>query len=257
MRGHSGHGLRPGTSRGGLSVALPGHLWHDGTNATKTSGQNMQDFTALRTMMVDTQVRPQDVTKFNIIEAMLTVAREAYLPDALRDVAYIGENVTLDGVRVVLEPRTMGKMLDGLDIQPDEMVLDLGPGLGYSSALLARLAEAVVAIEEVPGLAAEAQEALSAQGVDNVAVIEGPLAMGSAKHGPFDVICVEGGVEDVPAAILDQLKDGGRIAAIFMTGALGECRIGHKLDGKVFWRMAFNAAAPVLPGFHKDAEFVL
>jgi len=217
----------------------------------------MQDFVALRTMMVDTQVRPQDVTKFNIIEAMLTVAREAYLPDSLRDVAYIGENVTLDGDRVVLEPRTMGKILDALDIQPDEMVLDLGPGLGYSSALLAQLAEAVVAIEEVPGMASEAQDTLGAQGVDNVAVIEGPLALGSAKHGPFDVICIEGGVEEVPDELLEQLKDGGRIAAIFMTGALGECRIGHKLDGKLFWRMAFNATAPVLPGFHNDAGFVL
>jgi len=217
----------------------------------------MQDFVALRAMMVDTQVRPQDVTKFNIIEAMLTVAREAYLPDALRDVAYIGENVALDGGRVVLEPRTMGKILDALDIQPDEMVLDLGPGLGYSSALLARLAEAVVAIEEVPGLAAEAQDALGSQGVDNVAVIEGPLAAGCAKQGPYDVICIEGGVEHVPAALLDQLNDGGRIAAIFMTGGLGECRIGHKLDGKVFWRMAFNATAPVLSGFHEDTGFVL
>ncbi len=217
----------------------------------------MQDFTTLRTMMVDTQVRPQDVTKFNIIEAMLSVPCEAYLPDALRDVAYIGENVPLEGGRVVLEPRTIGKILDALDVQPDEMVLDLGAGLGYSAALLAHLAEAVVAIEEVPALAAEAQEILSGHGVDNVAVIEGPLAAGSAKHGPFDVICIEGGVEDVPLAILDQLKDGGRIAAIFMTGALGECRIGHKLDGRVHWRMSFNATAPVLAGFKKSAGFVL
>ena len=94
----------------------------------------MQDFTALRTMMVDTQVRPQDVTKFNIIEAMLDVAREAYLPDSLRDVAYVGENVTLEGGRVVLEPRTMGKILDALDIQPGDLVLDLGCGLFRRSA---------------------------------------------------------------------------------------------------------------------------
>lgn len=217
----------------------------------------MQDFAALRTMMVDTQVRPQDVTKFNIIEAMLNIAREAYLPDALRDVAYVGENVTLDGGRVVLEPRTMGKMLDALDIQPGDMVLDLGCGLGYSSALLAHLAEAVIAVEDVPDLASEAQDILGAQGIDNVAVIEGPLNEGSVKHGPYDAIVIEGGVEEVPQALLDQLKDGGRIAAIFMTGALGECRIGHKLDGRVFWRMAFNAAAPVLPGFRKTREFVL
>jgi len=217
----------------------------------------MQDFAALRTVMVDTQVRTQDVTKFNIIEAMLSVAREAYLPEAQRAVAYVGGDVTLDGGRVVLEPRNQGKMLDALDVQPDEMVLDLGCGLGYSAAVLAHLSEAVVAVEEVESLASEAQGILGEQGVDNVAVIEGPLAEGSAKHGPYDVIVIEGGVETIPAALIDQLKDGGRIAAIFMDGPLGECRIGHKLDGKMNWRMAFNATAPVLPGFTKASGFVL
>ncbi|WP_370253904.1 protein-L-isoaspartate O-methyltransferase [Nioella sp.] len=217
----------------------------------------MQDFAALRTVMVDTQVRTQDVTKFNIIEAMLSVAREAYLPEAQRAVAYVGGDVTLDGGRVVLEPRNQGKMLDALDVQPDEMVLDLGCGLGYSAAVLAHLSEAVVAVEEVESLASEAQGILGEQGVDNVAVIEGALAEGSAKHGPYDVIVIEGGVETIPAALIDQLKDGGRIAAIFMDGALGECRIGHKLDGKMNWRMAFNATAPVLPGFTKASGFVL
>ncbi len=217
----------------------------------------MHDFAALRTMMVDTQVRPQDVTKFNIIEAMLSVPREVYLPESLRNVAYIGENITLDGGRVVLEPRTQGKMLDILNVQSDEMVLDLGAGLGYSAAVLAHLAEAVVAVEEVEALASEAQSILSQQGVDNVAVISGELAKGSAKHGPYDVICIEGGVEDIPAALIDQLKDGGRIAAIFMDGALGECRIGHKWNGKMTWRMMFNATAPVLSGFTKETGFVL
>ncbi|RFU11701.1 protein-L-isoaspartate O-methyltransferase [Rhodobacteraceae bacterium W635] len=217
----------------------------------------MQDFATLRTVMVDTQVRTQDVTKFNIIEAMLSVAREAYLPDAMRSIAYVGGDVTLDGGRVVLEPRTQGKMLDALDVQPDELVLDLGCGYGYSSAVLAHLAEAVVAVEEIRELATEAQSVLGEQDVDNVAVIEGPLAGGSAKHAPFDVICIQGGVEQVPDALLDQLGEGGRIAAIFMEGALGECRIGHKLDGRVNWRMAFNASAPILPGFRKDPGFIL
>ena len=217
----------------------------------------MQDFAALRTVMVDTQVRTQDVTKFNIIEAMLSVAREAYLPEAQRAVAYVGGDVTLDGGRVVLEPRNQGKMLDALDVQRDEMVLDLGCGLGYSAAVLAHLSEAVVAVEEVESLASEAQGILGEQGVDNVAVIEGPLAEGSAKHGPYDVIVIEGGIETIPAALIDQLKDGGRIAAIFMDGPLGECRIGHKLDGKMNWRMAFNATAPVLSGFTKASGFVL
>ena len=221
------------------------------------AGSNMPDFANLRTVMVDTQVRPQDVTKFNIIDAMLTVAREAFLPEELRRVAYVGDNITLEGGRVMFEPRTMGKLLDALDIQPDELVLDLGCGLGYSSALLSHLAEAVVAVEELPDLASEAQTILNDQGIDNVAVIEGPLVEGSAKHGPYDVIAIQGGVETVPEIVLDQLKEGGRIAAIFMDGPLGECKIGHKSGGRVHWRMAFNAAAPQIPGFAKEAGFVL
>lgn len=216
----------------------------------------MTSFPERRTMMVDTQVRPSDVTKFPIIDAMLSIPRETYVPDAMRELAYLGENTDLGNGRVMLEPRTMGKLLDALDIQPSETVLDLGCGLGYSTALLAHLAEAVVAVEE-DGMAEDAQANLSANGVDNAAVIEGQLTEGAAKHGPYDVIIIEGGVEDVPAALSEQLKDGGRIAAIFMQGGLGEARIGHMLDGRMTWRYAFNAAAPVLDGFTKKPEFSL
>ena len=208
-------------------------------------------------MMVDTQVRPSDVTKFPIIEAMLDVPRESYVPDNKREEAYVSENVALGSARVMLEPRTFAKLLDGLDISPDETVLDIGCGLGYSTAILARLAEAVVAVEEDAEMAAEAQQTLSSNDVDNAAVIQGVLAEGAAKHGPYDVIVVEGGVEQVPAAILDQLKDGGRIGCIFMEGALGVARIGYKIDGEVTWRFAFNASAPVLPGFAALQGFVL
>jgi len=107
----------------------------------------MQNFSTLRETMVDTQVRPSDVTKFPIIDAMLSVPREAFLPDALRDVAYMGENIDLAPHRCVLEPRTIAKMLDGLNVEADELVLDIAPALGYSTALLAQLAEAVVAVE--------------------------------------------------------------------------------------------------------------
>jgi len=216
----------------------------------------MNNYTDRRTMMVDTQVRPSDVTKFPVIEAMLAVPREAYVPDPRRELAYLGENVDLGAGRVMLEPRTMGKMLDALDIQPDETVLDLGCGLGYSTALIAHLAEAVVAVEGAD-FADEAQGNLSARGVDNAAVIAGQLAEGVAKHGPYDVIIIEGGVEEVPAALTEQLKDAGRIAALFMTGGLGEMRVGQKHDGQLTWRFVFNAAAPVLDGFTKKTEFSL
>lgn len=217
----------------------------------------MTNFSARRVMMVDTQVRPSDVTKFPIIDAMLTVPRETFVPRDKREAAYMGENLVLRQDRVMLEPRTLAKMLDALDIQPDELVLDLGCGLGYSAAVLARLADAVVAVEEDEAMAAEAQGLLSQASVDNAAVIVGPLAEGAAKHGPYDVITVQGGVQVVPQALLDQLKDGGRIAAVFMEDALGVARVGYKSEGKVSWRFVFNASAPVLPGFGATRGFVL
>jgi protein-L-isoaspartate(D-aspartate) O-methyltransferase len=217
----------------------------------------MSDFALRRVMMVDTQVRPSDVTKFPIIDAMLTVPREVYVPKDRREAAYVGENLTLAPGRVLLEARTLAKLLDALDIQPDEMVLDLAAGLGYSTAVIARLAGTVIAVEEDPGLAAEAQRLLSEEGVDNAFVIPGPLAGGAAKHAPYDVITIQGGVEDLPDTLIAQLKEGGRIAALFMDGAVGAVKIGRKAQGAVSWRPVFNAAAPVLDGFRKARGFAL
>ena len=207
--------------------------------------------------MVDTQVRPSDVTKFPIIEAMLHVPREHYLPAAQREVAYIGENIDLGGGRVALDPRTLAKLLDALDIQPTDTVMDLGCGLGYSTAVLARLAKTVTGIESDAGRAAQAQNNLVEAAVTNATVIAGPLTAGAQNSGPFDVIILQGAAVQVPAQILAQLKDGGRIGAIFAEGALGVVRIGHKSSGQVDWRFGFNAGAPVLAGFEAGTGFVL
>lgn len=217
----------------------------------------MTDFAARRRMMVDTQIRPSDVTKYPIIDAMLSVPREIFVPDAQRDIAYAGEDLDLGGGRVLLEPRTLAKMLDMLDLGPDELVMDIGSGLGYPAAVVARLAQAVVAVEEDEAMAGEAQELLLEAGADNAVVHHGPLAEGAAEHGPYDVILVEGGVEELPEALLGQLKDGGRIACIFIDGALGEVRIGYKSGDSLSWRFEFNATAPVLPGFEKQQSFAL
>lgn len=217
----------------------------------------MTDFASRRAMMVDTQVRTADVTKFPIIDAMLSVPREQFVPREQVEVAYISENIGIAPGRVVLEPRTLGKMLDALNIEGNELVLDIGAGYGYSSAVVARMAEAVIAVEEDDTLAAEAQSILSDQGADNVVVHTGPLTEGASRHGPYDAILIQGAVEQVPEAIIEQLKEGGRIACLFMEGALGVVRIGYKIDGDISWRFAFNASAPVLPGFAKEAAFAL
>lgn len=217
----------------------------------------MADFAERRMMMVDTQVRPSDVTKYPIIDAMLSVAREDFVPTGQREAAYIGENIYLEQGRVILEPRTLAKILDAIDIDPDELVLDIACAYGYSTAIASRLGQAVVAVEEDEGMASDAQDALSEMGADNAILHVGALTKGAPDHGPYDVILIQGGVERLPEEILTQLKDGGRIAALFMDGPLGEVRIGFKIDGAMTWRLAFNAGAPVLPGFERHHQFTL
>ena len=217
----------------------------------------MSDFAARRLMMVDTQVRPSDVTKFPIIDAMLTVQRELFVPRDKREAAYIGENVDLGDGRVLLEARSLAKMLDALDLQKTDLVLDIGAGLGYSSAVMARMSEAVVALEDTPERIAEAQDALTEAEADNVILQLGHLVEGAAQHGPYDVIVIEGAVEMVPPGLVAQLKEGGRIACIFSDAALGTAKIGYKLNGRVTWRALFNAGAPLLPGFQAARDFAL
>lgn len=217
----------------------------------------MADFNARRVTMVDTQVRPNDVTRFPVIESMLNVAREDFVPPASREIAYSGENIALGQGRVLLEPRSFAKMIDALDIQPTDLVLDVACGLGYSTAVLARMAQAVVGVEGDAALAGAAQTALTAAEVMNAAVVQGDLAAGYARQAPYDAIMVNGAVEQLPDALADQLKEGGRIAAIFREGNLGVARIGYRIDGRINWRFAFNAHAPVLPGFEAEQAFAL
>ena len=217
----------------------------------------MTDYQTRRKTMVDTQIRPSDVTKFPIIEAFLSVPREKFVPDGKREAAYIGENFKIGQSRVILEPRTLAKLLDALDIRNDELVLDIGPGLGYSSAVISPMAEVVIAVEDDSSMANEAEEILTEVGADNVVIQIGKLEDGAPEHGPYDVIILQGGVEKIPSSILNQLKNGGRVGAIFVEEGLGTAKIGFKLNEKINWRYSFNAAAPVLPGFFKQKDFVL
>lgn len=187
---------------------------------------------------------------------MLNVPREHFVPDSRQDVAYAENNIDLAPGRVLLEPRTLGKMMDILDLQNSDLVLDIGPGYGYAAALMARIVEAVVAVEDNPELAAEAEARLAAQDVFNVAVVSGPLVGGCDSQGPYDAVLVEGAIEEFPETLTEQISEGGRVVAMFREGQLGVVRVGLKRDGRINWRFAFNAGAPVLPGFARQQGFV-
>ena len=215
----------------------------------------MIDFTAARHAMVDGQVRPADVTRYAVIDAMLSVPRELFVPRAHRDVAYAEMQVPLAPGRVLLDARTFAKMLDAVELRAGELVLDVGAGYGYSAAVAARIAGTVVALEENPDLAQNLGETLSRLAVDNVLVERGRLSEGAPEPGPYDVILIEGGVETMPKALLDQLADGGRLVAIRMEGVLGQCCVWQRSDRTVSSRPVFDASAPVLPGFDAARRF--
>ena len=214
----------------------------------------MTDFTERRVAMVDTQVRPSDVTKFPIIDAMLKISREQFLPNNLRSIAYIGDHIPISKNRVLLDPRVFAKMLDALELKSSQLVLVIGSGSGYGVAVISQIVEAVVGLDE-PDMSIDAENCLASQEIDNAFIVEGDLHKGNAKHGPYDSIFVEGAVEYIPDEIIQQLKDGGRIIAIFMDNAIGKVQLGIKNRGNVNWRFEFNAVAPILNGFKKEEEF--
>lgn len=219
------------------------------------------DFATQRTNMVESQVRPSDITDRRIIRAMAAIPREAFVPEALRDVAYMDADVPLggDARRALMAPRTFAKLAQLAGIEADDVVLDVGAATGYSAAILARLARTVVALESNARLAEEARRVLGGLAIGNVSVVTGDLSGGHPQEGPYDAIIIEGTVAEVPGTLLEQLKDGGRLVAVHVSspaqGPLGKAVVWRRHDGTLGENSAFDAAAPLLPGFERTMEF--
>jgi protein-L-isoaspartate(D-aspartate) O-methyltransferase len=141
-------------------------------------------------------------------------------------------------------------------VRPSDVALAVGAGLGYGVAVLARVASRVIALEGDHEFAQQAARTLQSLGAANVAVVEGPLTAGAPRQAPFDVILFDGTVDRVPSAILDQLGEGGRLAAVVRSAGIGRATLMTRRGGIVASRAAFDAAVPVLPGFEAEAAFV-
>lgn len=218
------------------------------------------DFSELRVKMVDGQLRTTDVTSLPLLSAMLTVPREAFVPDERKALAYIDDDILLSdqggqGARYLMEASPFAKLVQLAEIGPADRVLDVGVGTGYSAAVLSRLGKSVVALESEASLADKAERTLTGLGYDNVAVARGPLQAGHKDAAPYDVIIVEGSVDELPDALLEQLAEGGRLAVVEGRGAAAAARIYLKSNGVATGRRAFNAAVKPLPGFERVPEF--
>jgi protein-L-isoaspartate(D-aspartate) O-methyltransferase len=211
-----------------------------------------------RKNMVESQVRPSDVTDRRITGAMQEIQRERFLPANLAILAYIDDDLNLEGGRSLMAPRVFARLLQLAEIEPDAKILIVGTLCGYSAAVASRLAAHVVALEVDKTLVSTAKTALLLEKHTNVTVVAGPLHDGWAAEAPYDVILVEGAIEWVPEKLTDQLAPGGRLVAIEVTGKVGHAISMQKVSGgqgSLSRRVAFDVSASLLPGFSKPKAF--
>jgi protein-L-isoaspartate(D-aspartate) O-methyltransferase len=216
----------------------------------------MIDFTAARRMMVDCQVRTSDVTDLRLIAAMLAVPRERFAPKASAELAYLDADLPVAAGRRLVKPMVLAKLLQAAEIAETERVLIVGGATGYSAAVTGHLACSVVALEQDPGLAQLAKDNLQALGASNTTVVTGPLVEGWSAAAPYDVILLDGAVEEVPAALLRQLKDGGRLLGVVGQPPISKAVLFRSTGVESSSRLIFDATASALPGFAKPPAFV-
>lgn len=222
----------------------------------------MTDFQAARLNMVESQVRCNAVTDRRLIQAISDIPRERFVPQSCQGYAYMDEDLKIadggrEGVsRYLMEPRVFGKLVQLAEVDSGDLVLDVGCGTGYSAAVLARLGSAVVALESDEDLAKRASTTLNDLGIDNAAVVVGPLREEYPDQAPYDVIFFNGSVEEVPEAIFNQLKDNGRLVAVVGDGTAGCAMVYVRAENDVSGRKVFDALVQPLPGFQRAKAFV-
>jgi protein-L-isoaspartate(D-aspartate) O-methyltransferase len=217
----------------------------------------MMDYAAARLNMVESQVRPNRVTDPRIVLAMLDLPREKFLPESLRGIAYVDEDVPIGNGRYLTEPMVLARLIQIAAIAPGDTVLEIGTATGYGAAVLSRLAGKVVALDCDPSLVKKAGSLLAELGAKNVSVVEGPLAHGWPKGALYNAILFSSGVEYVPQAVIDQLAEGGRLLAVVgPPGEASRATLTTRIGGAVSTRAIFDAASPTLPGLKLDPGFV-
>ena len=206
--------------------------------------------------MVDSQLKPNGVLDDRLIGAMSQIPRESFVPEAINSLAYVDEDLQIGDERYLMEAMIFGKLIQACAITDEDVVLDIGCGLGYATAVMGKLAATVVALEEDQQFYLAATKNLANLNVDNAAVIEGPHNLGAPSHGPYDVIFIGGAVENIPDEIKHQLNNGGRLATVIRSGKIGRGLI-IKREGEEFaHRELFDALTPILTGFKEEQGFV-
>ena len=217
----------------------------------------MTVFEAARAHMIESQIRPNKVTDERVLHAFAGIRREFFVPEPLRSVAYIDEDLPLGNGRYLMEPMVAARLLQTAAVERTDTALIVGAGTGYEAALVSALARNVVALEEDPDLARRARAALVEHSIASVSVVEGPLPPGYRPRSPYDVILFCGAVAEVPSEIAAQLAEGGRLLAVVKpASSIGRAMLTTRSGGVLARRVLFDAATPLLAGFSPKPAFV-
>lgn len=216
----------------------------------------MSDTANARQHMIDSQLRPNEVNNEVIIDAITSVCREKFVPKNLSGVAYHDDDIQVASGRSLMKPMTFARLVDAANVKDTDLVLDVGCGTGYSSAVLGRLAEAVVALEEDSRLVEIATDVLAVESCDNVAVVTGSLVDGLAAQGPYDLIFINGMIDQLPDTLVDQIADGGRLICVLNDNGIGKATYVTCENGIIGKRVLFDATIPALDTFNKKETFV-
>jgi protein-L-isoaspartate(D-aspartate) O-methyltransferase len=225
--------------------------------AAGLEGETMTDFAAARHNMIEGQIRTNKVTDPALLDALAALPREQFVPAERRSAAYIDDDIRIGADRYMMEPMVLARLLQTAEPTRTDVALDVGCGTGYATAVLARLTATTIGLESDASLARAAGETLARLAIDNAIVVEGKLADGFPKHGPYDVILVNGAVTEFPPALLDRLAEGGRLVGVRRPGnGPGAAMLMLKRHGAVAGRTLFEAATPYLAGFQPKPRFV-
>ena len=207
--------------------------------------------------MVDSQILPNRVTNERVIAAFEELPREVFLPQARAGLAYADESILIEDDRYLMQPMILARLLETLAVRETDVALCIGSASGYAVAVLAKLVDTVVAVESNDAMRQKAEGTLGELGIDNVAIVDGDLSKGHPSQAPFDVILIDGAVNEVPAELAEQLADGGRLVAVEMPHGqpVGRGVIVTRYGQSINKREVFDASEPLLPGFVKEAEF--
>jgi protein-L-isoaspartate(D-aspartate) O-methyltransferase len=217
----------------------------------------MSLFDAARTHMIESQLRPNKVADDRVLRAFASIRRELFVPERLRSVAYIDEDIPLGGGRYLMAPMVSARLVQAAALKRADTAMVVGAGTGYEAAITGMLARAVVAVEEDPQLARQAHAAIVEHSIASVNVVEARLAEGHRQRAPYDVILFAGAVADIPPEIASQLSDEGRLVAVVkMADGIGRAMLMRRAGGLLTRRVIFDAAVPLLPGFQPKPAFV-